>query len=329
METKARKGRFIMPRAFSHSTAELVVQIVDAVHFKGKAEVAFIEKFCDLSTEQVINALGLAKDLGLVKKSGSKWCESNILSSFFSSPIETQKAAALRIVLEKYPLFVTYRERLVATNSADDAAQETKTFLDLDAHREEIKDTLISLGTYTGAITIQGGGRYTSTSEPLPNKLRDLANACEDQVAAETRIRHQIGIRVNLVDREEVLVPLSQALLKAKSNSPSDAVKDAAVAFESFLARLAEKMGVNLAGTNGINQKLEKFRVGEKLPKKIVESGKYLGQIRNAADHGVDIDPEVSAVWRIQDDTGLLYVYVTCQLIAACLEKDASNGFIL
>lgn len=318
-----------MPRVFTHSTAEQVVQVVDAVHVKGKATASYLEKFCDLSADQVTNAIALAVDLELIKKSGNEWEAENILASFFSSPVEAQKAAALRIVLETYPPFLRFRERLIATNSADTAAQQTKTLLELQAHREEIKDTLISLGTYTGALSSQGGGRYASSSKPLANELKELASACTDLVSAETRIRLQIGNRESQVDREEVLVPLSRALLKAKDNHPTDAVRDAAIGFESFLARLAERLHVDLTGTNGIIQKLDKFRSGSHLPKKIVESGKYLGHLRNAADHGVDADPEVGAVWHIQDLSGLLYVYVTCSMIAACLEREANGDYVI
>jgi hypothetical protein len=318
-----------MPRPFFDSTAEQVVQVVDAIHFKRKADDSFLEKFCDLSAEQIRNATGLAEDLGLINRPGAEWEPSSILASFFSSSIEAQKAAALRIVLEKYTPFLVYRERLEATNSADAAAQEVKTFLDLDADRVQIKDTLISLGTYTGAISVQGAGRYSSSTEPLANQLKELASACADEVAAESRIRDQIGGRNNLLDRQEVLVTLSQALLKAERGQASDAVKDAAIALESFLARLANKMGVNLAGADAIIQKMERFRAGNKLPKKIIEASKYLGQIRNAVDHGVDVDPDIQAVWHIQYWSGLLYVYVTCQIIAACLERDAGSDFII
>lgn len=318
-----------MPRVFTHSTAEQVVQVVDAVHVKGKTTVSYLENFCDLSAEQVTNATGLAQDLGLIKRSGDEWEAANILASFFSTPIEAQKAGALRIVLEKYHPFIKFRERLVATNSALTAAQQTKALLELDAHREDIKDTLISLGTYTGALSSQGGGRYTLSHEPLANELNELAAACTDLVSAEARVRLQIGARESAIDREEVMVPLSRALLKAKSNLSADAVMQAAIAFESFLVRLGERMGIDLTGANGIIQKLAKFRLGNHLPTKIVESGKYLGHIRNAADHGVDVDPEVGAVWHIQDSTGLIYVYVCCSLISACLEREANGDFII
>jgi hypothetical protein len=318
-----------MARAFSRSTAEQVVQIVDAINRKSTADCSFLQTFCDLSEDQVLNAVGLALDMGLISKSGDDYISNNLLTRFFSCPSESQKAAVLRVVLEAYEPFIIFRERLSSTGSADSAAHQTKALLDLDSHREEIKDTLISLGTYTGAIAIQGGGLYKSSDGALSNELMDLALACSDMISSEERIRLQIGERANQLDRGEVLTPLSRALLKAKNGSPSDAVTDAAIAIESFLARLADRMSVSLTGTNGINQKLDKFRTGNHLPKKIVEAGKYLGHIRNAADHGIDVDPEVGAVWLIQQSTGLQYIFVACSFINACLEREANGDFII
>jgi hypothetical protein len=70
-------------------------------------------------------------------------------------------------------------------------------------------------------------------------------------------------------------------------------------------------MGVALTGASGINQKLDKFRSNNNLPKRVVAAAKYLGPIRNAADHGRDTDPDVNAVWKIQPSTALKYVYVS------------------
>lgn len=318
-----------MPRPFSHSTAEQVVQIVDAIHVKRSADSAFLETFCDFSPEQVKNGIGLAIDLDLITQQGTSYSSNNALTRFFSTPNDSEKAAVLRVVLETYEPFFTFRERLTATASADTAAQQTKAILDLEGHREEIKDTLISLGTYTGAITVRGGGRYSSSRKALANQLETLANACEELSAAEDRIRIQIGDKVSQVDRDEVLIPLARALIKASNGEPSDAVGDAAEAIESFLARLATRLGVSLARRNGIIQKLDKFRTGGHLPRKVVEAGKYLGQLRNAADHGVDTDPEVGAVWEIQENSGLQYVFVACSFIAACLEREAGGAFII
>jgi hypothetical protein len=318
-----------MPRPFAQSTAELVMQVTEAIQANGTADSAFVQNFCDLSATQADNALKLATDLGLLLQNAGKYKLSNPIVSFVATPDESRKAALLRVVLESYDPFIVFRNRLTATSSADTAAQQTKAKLDIDAHREEIKDTLISLGTYTSALASQGGGRYKASEHELDNQLRALAAAANDQAAAEAVIRQQLGTRVDQLDRVEVVVPLANALLNAAALRSNDAVADAARAVESFLARLADRLTVNLAGANGINQKLDKFRAGSHLPKKVVEAAKYLGQVRNAADHGVDVDPEVGDIWEVQQSTGLQYVFVACSFIAAALEREAGGKFII
>jgi hypothetical protein len=318
-----------MPRPFAQSTAELVIQVTEAVQANGEADSSFVQNFCDLSTTQADNALQLAVDLGLLQFAGGKYISANPIVSFVATPDESRKAALIRVVLESYEPFIVFRNRLIATGSADTAAQQTKAKLDIDAHREEIKDTLISLGTYTSALASQGGGRYTAADHELDNHLMALAAAANDQAAAEAIIRQQIGAGVDRLDRTEVIVPLANALLNATALRANDAVADAARAVESFLARLADRLNVNLAGTNGINQKLDRFRPKSQLPKKVVEAGKYLGHVRNAADHGVDVDPEVGNVWRIQQSTGLQYVFVACSFITAALEREAGGNFVI
>lgn len=316
-----------MPRNFSHTTAEQLVQVVEAVHVMRSTEQAAVERFCDLSSAQAANALQLAVDIGLIERVQGVFQSASPLVRFISVPQEKRKAAILRVALESYEPFCIFRERLIATNSADTAAQQTRTLLDLDAHREEIKDTLISLGTYTNALSAEGGGKYNAMSGETSNQLADLASSCDDLAAAEARIRMQIGAYSDDLDINEVVRPLASALLKANSQQSSQAVGEAAAAIESFLARLAQRIGVSLAGANGITQKLDKFRRSNGLPKKLVESGKYLAQVRNAADHGIDVDPDVGSVWCIQESTALEYVFVACSFIKACGAREKNIGF--
>jgi len=318
-----------MPRQFAHSTAELVMQVTEAVQAIGKADETFVQVFCDLSQAQVHNALQLAVDIGFLEFTPDQYTPASPLVGFIATPDESRKAAILRIMLESYEPFVTFRTRLLATGSADTAALQTKACMNLSAHREEIKDTLISLGTYANALVSKGGGRYAASQDALENQLHALAAAANDQAAAELTIRNQIGQRAEILDRGEVLIPLANALLNASAGRSADAVTDAARAVESFLARLAERQGVNLTGANGINQKLDKFRAGNHLPKKVIEAAKYLGHVRNAADHGVDVDPDVGSVWHIQQSTGLQFVYVACSFISAALEREAGNAFAI
>lgn len=318
-----------MSRSLSRSTAELTIQVAEAIYVNKKCVLQFVADFCDLSSDQAQSALELAADIGLIKRSGTNYVPSTPLIRFICTPDESKKAALLRILLESYEPFVVFRERLNSTNSVDTSAQQTKVKLDLDAHREDIKDTLISLGTYTKAITGLGGGRYESTAEGMTNQLVEIANSCDELASAEACIRTEIGDYSDKVDRSEVVQPLANALLKARNNQASEAVTDAASAIESYLVRLAGRKSVDLSGATGLTSKMDKFRTNNVLPKKIVEAGKYLGQIRNAADHGVDVDPDVGAVWRILDHTGVQYVFVACSFIRACGARENGDDFYI
>ncbi|MCE9528681.1 MAG: hypothetical protein K8R36_21760 [Planctomycetales bacterium] len=315
-----------MPRTFFHTTAEATVKVVEAVFAAQTATVANVEAFCDLSNAQASAALGLAVDLKLLQEAGGTFTVLSPLSRFFSFPRDQQKAAVLRIALESYDVFHRFRDRLVATNNASDAATQTKAILDLDLHREDVKETLISLGTYSGAISSKGSGQYAVENAEITEKLEVLARGCADLAAAETWVRTRLGPTADVVSRNDVLLPLAGALVKATNGDSDDAAQEAGNAFESYLAELATRMSVSLAGASGIIQKVEKFRAGNKLPKKLIESAKYIGQVRNAAGHGVDTD--INASWTIQTTTAFELICVICSLIRAFHERETGGIFL-
>ncbi len=174
------------------------------------------------------------------------------MSGLLVTPKLSQKAAALRVVLESYEPFAVFRRRLQATDTAHQAAQQTGTVLNLNEHRDVIKDTLISLGTYSQALKTEGGGVYVPGDEAISNHIFALAQTCKETAAAEARIRVQIGdAAAELVSREEVLIPLANALLKAAASDANGAVTIAGNAVESYLEKLAARTSVNVVGATG------------------------------------------------------------------------------
>jgi hypothetical protein len=315
-----------VPRQFFHSTAEDVVASIEAVAVNGKnTSPAFVAQFIDVPADRAENALKLAVEMRFLSESGGKFSVASPLCDLLLTPKLKQKSAVLRVAVESYEPFTVFRQRLNATEFAHQAAQQTKVALDLDEHRDVIKDTLISLGTYSGALGTGGGGVYASTDGPMENQLLSLAQGCNDIAAAEARIRLQIGEAAGeLVSRTEVLLPLANALLKAAAGDSQNAVTLAGNAVESYLVELATRIGgVNLTGATGINAKLDKFSQAGKLPKKLVGMGKYLGNVRNAADHG--IDTEIGTTWIIQESTGTEFVFVACSFISAATAKEKAQ----
>ncbi|MBZ5565239.1 MAG: hypothetical protein LAP13_22810 [Acidobacteriia bacterium] len=284
----------------------------------GRAEVALVAEFLETSAPRANAALDLAVELGLLAPDGTTYRAASPLCRFTS--LADQKAAVLRIVLEGYQPFVVFRERLVATADVSLAARHTKTLCALAADRDEIKDTLISLGTYSHAFVTEGGGNYQLETGSLENMLRALALACTETLAAEARVRAQLGPAGEAaVSRDYVILPLADALMRAKNHDASGAVQAAGNAVESHIDSLAGQMGVVLGTATGIISKLSKFAAApRRLPAKIIHVGSYLGAIRNAADHGPDPDI-ANGSWRVREATALEYVYVACSFIAATI----------
>jgi hypothetical protein len=311
------------PRPFSPGTAEQVIAVVEAVASRHEpVKIDFVAEFTDLTEAQAQAALELSVDLGLTAKDSSKYLVKSPLAQFLNTPNQAQKAAILRVVLESYEPFTLFRQRLAATAHGTIAAQQTKTTLGLDAHREDIRDTLVNLGGYSQALVSEGGGRYHAQDKPSDHVLFILARGCADLAAAEGRIREQLGTDASeSVSREEVILPIANALLRAKESDGRGAVVDAANGVESFLSAVGNRAGVAaVAAAPGLNAKLEQLRIANILPSKLIFMGKYLGHIRNAADHGVD--PEVNAPWAIRDATGIEYVFVACSFIAAAVNHE-------
>jgi len=309
-----------MPRDFFSATAEQVVAVVDAASVFGEADPAFAAEFTDLSKDQAEAALQLAADLGLLQEKKGKYSPASPLCRPLLSPREGARAVAMRVVLESYEPFRLFRERLLLTPVAATAAQQTKAALQLQADRERVKDTLISLGTYSQALVSEGAGRYRPAEGAQDNALDALARACGDLVPAEVRVREQLGPPACAqVSHDEVVRPLTEALLQAAAGDARGAVVRAGNAVESYLTQVGAETVTSFAGATGVNAKLDRLEQARHLPKKLGYAGRYLGHIRNAADHG--IDPEINAAWSIRRGTGLEYVFVACSFISALVAR--------
>ncbi|MCK4511352.1 hypothetical protein KAW64_06405 [bacterium] len=312
-----------MASTFAHTTAEHIVASVEALQTKGKpGDADFVSGFADVLDTQAANALQMAAALSLLaSQSGGQFSVASPLCRVMATGSGVQRAAALRVALEWYAPYRIFKERLLETGNAGQAAKQTHALLSLGAHHGEIKDTLLSLGTYTQSLRELGGGKYEAGEHALHNELVALADACSTLAAAETRCREQIGVSFEgRLSYENTLQPLADALVKASRDDGAGAVQQAGNAVESFLDDLGSRSGANLGGVHGINGKIEELKKNNLIPTKLVFIGKFLGHIRNAADHGTDQD--VGAPWNIRPATGTEYVFIACSFLSSLLRRE-------
>lgn len=309
-------------RSFSQATAEQVVLVSEAVvALSPNATASTVAIFTDLPQGHTDKALKLAIDIGLVSQTGQTFSEASPLCRLLRTPHDKERAAVLRIMIESYLPFTVFREELEACNDASVAASRTKAKLDLDCHREDAKDTLLNLATYSGALTVSHGGAYERDSRSMTNLLLELALGSEEVAAAIFTVRKELGDdAANIMDHEQMIVPLATSLRHASAGgSGREAVLHAGNAVDTFLDWYGQDQGANLAGATGINGKLDKLQQQGYLPKKIVFIGKYLGHVRNAADHGNDT--EIGAPWNVGDGTGRNFVFVAIEFIKSVVAK--------
>lgn len=314
-----------MPSLFP-STAEQVVAAVEAVSVSGRAvDAAFVVAFADMPVDRAEAALALGAALGLLDEDSGSYTVDSPLCRFIAGGLQQRSAAALRIALESYEPFMMFRARLAYTATGSDAARHVKTALGLSGHHDEVRDTLVSLGTYTQALVSVGGGQYEVPADEAVPALNAVAAACGDVAAAEAQVRRHLGDRAVLhASTVEVLQPLADALLRAGRGDAAGAVQQAGNAVEAYLVDLAGRKGVSLTGATGLNAKMERIAQHAQTPEKLRRISKYSGDIRNAADHGPD--PDVgNASWTIRASTGVEYVFVACSFLASLAEWEAGG----
>lgn len=300
------------------TTAEDIVAVVDAIVAKGKeASIEYISSFTGIATaDQVKKALHMAQELQLIgfdTTVNMYKVESFLAQKLVMALSDTEKAVFMRLILEQYPPYHTFRERYRFTQSIEVASRQTKVLYSMNSNERDIKNTLVSIATYAKALKSEGANLYTFIDGEQSNGvIEHLLNIIS--ISEASLISYWGDDLYDFVNRENVFQPLCDALVKSKATSidQKSIVVYAANAFESFLGDCASKLGVSLVGKSGILQKRD--ALSAHLSKKHRGMIDYIGQIRNAADHGADND-ENNQSWIVTTETAIMYPVIVAVLI--------------
>jgi hypothetical protein len=133
---------------------------------------------------------------------------------------------------------------------------------------------------------------------------------------------------VNWIDGPNVLDNLVTAYQCAAvaEQDPRAPIVHGGNAIESFLSQLAAHHTVNVATANGINAKADRLASASHLLSKHKFMVKYLGHVRNAADHGVD--SEIGTQWDVSPKTAVEYVHVAQSVITAIVAQINSKYIV-
>lgn len=309
------------------TTAEDIVAVIDAIYAKnGDASIEYIQNFTGIATEdQVEKAIMMAEQFDMICCDEIKnlySVKSTLAELLVTAFDDNQKAVIMRIILEQYKPYRELRKRYRFTKSIDMAVAQIKAMLSISANERDIKNTLISIGTYSKSLRSEGANLYSFIEEE--NNISVIDDLLSKKMVLSSSLETYFGERVlTIISQENVLTQLQTALLKTENgNIDSRAVVVyAANAFESFLVDFANLKNISLTGKTGIIQKAD--AMSTVLSKKHRGIINYVGQIRNAADHGSDPDDDGN-IWYINNETAIMYPHTIAVLIKSILDRD--NG---
>lgn len=319
-----------MPYNIVFSPAEDIVGVVDAVLARSsECTKAFISEFADISEIQAENALIMAEQFGLVNHDTTTmlYDSSSFLARLIvSSRDDNHKAAIMRLILEQYEPYVTFKARYSFSDSIDLASKQVKIMYSLPCSYKDIRNEIINIGTYSKAIINDGANSYKLNQDDV-SYIEILELGLKFKATDDNALRQQLGTEVcNYIEKIKVFDPLSDAYSKIQNvtTDPKAPIIYASNAFESFLQQIADKHLISLIGKNGIGQK--SAALATVLSKKHRGMIDYINQVRNAVDHGADID-EGGKVWALSEDTAQLYPMIVSSVIKDIVFRE--NGTLL
>ena len=182
----------------------------------------------------------------------------------------------------------------------------------------------MSLATYSGALIARHGNSYERDAKGISALLDELAAGSREVAGATHTVRMELGPdAAGQVNHDHVILPLAAGLRHAAAGAGREAVLQAGIAVENFLTSVAAHHGTNIAGAHGINAKMDRLVQASQYPGKLHNICKYLGHVRNAADHGNDA--EIGAPWDISGPTGRNYIFVAAVFIRSMVAHLAGR----
>jgi hypothetical protein len=278
--------------------AEAVALAVDGVSAETVAE------HLNHPQPAVESALLVGTHLGLVRNDGGAYTSATPFRFYFAEATGARRVDVLRFALEAFPAYRFFKQRVAMHRDPLRAARETKLRFDFANHESEVRETLVSLGQFTGSLTYDTETGYSvASSEEVEAFLGAAEQMATDGAAIEEFIRDRLGDEVYayIQDEEEAVITHVRSTLQKVVAGEADrtAVVHIGNACENFLVKVAREAtpAVDVSDATGVISKAQTLKDAHVITEKHMGYMRLVGQLRNAADHGEDAD--INQEWQI------------------------------
>ncbi|WP_048149244.1 hypothetical protein [Methanolacinia paynteri] len=302
-----------MKYAIPEISAKAIVQCIEALS-KKEGDIGYLCNYLKVGKESIRRVIVMGNQLnffltenGLIKLSPN--CSSLI------KHLNGDYTVIFKEALFHYKPFILICDYILNDENPEEAVRKTKVVFDIDANPRIIIKTMNNFCKYIGISGLNKEEilKIVPSSKTQYSNINKVINTINDQISAEIFLSDKLGQNcyANIIDPERKL--LCDSLIKI-SNNPSNAIDDAAGAFESYLRRVGNQKGIDLTDANGIDEIGQ--RLGSKKIKVILTEHQkmcsFIGTFRNPAIHKVhklSLDH-----WIIEKDSAaeIILLMITC-----------------
>lgn len=289
-------------------TAEQVIEVAEAVAISSASVPSqAVADFLNHPLETVERALSVAESLGLVARSGTSYLAPPPYGHFLSEAPEARRIQILRFALEGFEPYRFFKQRIALHNDPLRAARETKHRAGYQNHEAEIRETLVSLGQFSGSLIYATDTGYVVAGSKETEAFLAVAEEFGlSGAAVDDFLRQRLGDEVYgyIQDEAEGIIGNLRSLLDklAEGEAERTTVVHLGNAAENFLIKVAREATptVDLAGATGVTSKAQRLEGQKVIVGKHMGYFRLLGHLRNAADHGED--DEINMEWVISPE---------------------------
>ncbi len=286
-------------------TAEQVVEVAEAVSIATAPCTADqVAAHLNHPLESVRRALMVATLLGLVEQTNGAYISRGPFGHYFAEATDARRIDVLRFALEAYPAYGFFKQRVALHGDPLKAAREAKHRYGFENHESEVRETLVSLGQFSGSL-IYGTdtGYVVARSEEADAFLAAAEQIALSGASIDDFVRDALGDETYgyIQDEEDAIITNLRSALQAVVNGARDrrTVVHIGNSCENFLVKIAREAApaVDLDGATGVMSKAQRLSDKKLVADKHMGYFRFLGQLRNAADHGED--SEINMEWDI------------------------------
>lgn len=290
----------------------LVADVLCYVNASGSLKLESLCAFTDKSEAYIRSSLAISRLLNILDDDGQV---DSFIVSMGKTPNEELKIKIMRKFIQEYEPFITFIQYNLNDSTLDEAARKVYVSYALEGKDYKfLKELFVSWGTTTRIFAL--GENCVLLEDAIETQLatvNQLNLSLDDDMAIRIYIGNVLGADIFSTLSSAEIEELVDSYKKSQTDARG-AIECAGRAFEDFLRRAANVVGVDVSGKNGIGQIVnalynKKNAVGlleNKIHSKQTSIGAAIGDIRNMAGHS--LEARTLERWTLTSHSAQLYI---------------------